>query len=144
MDLETLLRKGIIVKEATTQEEIFDLFKIVERDYKDSSQTEISVDWQFGIAYNAALKLATIPIRYSGFRVKGLAHHMHTFAMIPLLLGKEKKELVIYLEACRRKRNALEYESIGDTSANEVTELRNFVYEFNKLIVDWIKNTKLF
>lgn len=33
---------------------------IVDRDLTDSLSTRLSTDWQFGIAYNAALKLCTI------------------------------------------------------------------------------------
>jgi len=37
------------------------LLTIVERDLNDAGSCGISSDWQFGIAYNAALKLSTLP-----------------------------------------------------------------------------------
>ncbi len=43
----------------TLRQQITDLFSIVDRDLEDAVQG-LSVDWQFGIAYNAALKLCTI------------------------------------------------------------------------------------
>ena len=94
MTIEKFLKKGILVNEATSPEEIKDLFLIVERDFTDSASSDISYDWQFGIAYNAALKLATILVRASGFRIKGQGHHMNVIAIIPYILGEEKKLIV--------------------------------------------------
>lgn len=70
MSINSLMKSGILVKQQSSKTEIADFLKIVERDLEDSAQTEISNDWQFGIAYNAALKLANILVRASGDRVK--------------------------------------------------------------------------
>lgn len=43
------------------------MLAIVERDLVDA-EGEISADWRFGIAYNAALKLCTILLDASGYR----------------------------------------------------------------------------
>jgi hypothetical protein len=81
MSIDNFIKSGVLVKQDSSKTEIADLLKIVERDLEDSAQTEISSDWQFGIAYNAALKLANILIRSSGYRVKGHGHHMNTIAI---------------------------------------------------------------
>ena len=60
MSIDKLLTRGVLEKRVTSMNEIQDLLQIVERDLKDSESAEVSYDWQFGIAYNAALKLATI------------------------------------------------------------------------------------
>lgn len=49
----------------TTRSQIGDLLAIVEHDSADS-ECDLSVDWQFGIAYNATLKLCTIQLYGSG------------------------------------------------------------------------------
>ena len=41
----------------SSQKEIEGLFSIVDRDLVDANSGELSSDWKFGIAYNAALKL---------------------------------------------------------------------------------------
>ena len=41
----------------SSQKEIEGLFSIVDRDLVDANAGELSSDWKFGIAYNAALKL---------------------------------------------------------------------------------------
>ena len=143
MSIDNFINSGVLVKQDSSKDEITDLLKIVERDLEDSSQTEISDDWQFGIAYNAALKLANVLVRASGYRVKGQGHHMNTFAMIPFILGVHKKDDSNYLDACRRKRNIVEYDSVGGATAEDVKELREFVLEFQKEVLAWLsKNQK--
>ena len=48
-----------------------DLLRIVDRDLKDASILELSADRRFVTAYNAALRLATIVLRASGYRTPG-------------------------------------------------------------------------
>lgn len=138
MTIDDFLKKGILVQVDSSQAEIDDLLKIVERDLEDSSQSEISHDWQFGIAYNAALKLANILVRGSGYRVKGQGHHMNTIAMIPLILGSHKKDDSEYLDSCRRKRNTVEYDSVGGATEEDVNELRDFIFEFRREVLSWL------
>ncbi len=142
MSIDNFIKIGALVKETSSKKEIEDLLKIVERDLEDPAQTKISTDWQFGIAYNAALKLAHILVRAQGFRVKGQGHHMYTIALIPLILGASRKDDADYLETCRRKRNAIEYDYVGGATAEDVKELREFVQEFQKEILLWLKNKK--
>ena len=132
MSIENLIKIGVLEEEPSSEQEIADLFKIVDRDLSDSASTDLSYDWQFGIAYNAALKLANILVRKSGFRVKGQGHHMHTIAMMTKILGDERKEDADYLDTCRRKRNLVEYDCVGGASKEDVEELREFVFEFKK------------
>jgi hypothetical protein len=139
MNIDDFIARGILVKQDSSEEEINDLLKIVERDFNDSAQTEISYDWQFGIAYNAALKLATILVRALGYRVKGQGHHMHTFAMIPFILGEHKKDDSEYLDSCRRKRNTVEYDCVGGATKADVAELREFTYDFQQEVIFWLQ-----
>lgn len=74
MSLTQWASNGWLRPHQTTRRQIVDLLAIVERDLEDSAQA-LSADWQFGIAYNAALKLCTILLYASGFRPeKNLAH----------------------------------------------------------------------
>jgi hypothetical protein len=142
MSIDNFLKNGILVKQDSSKDEISDLLKIVERDLEDSAQTEISDDWQFGIAYNAALKLANVLVRASGYRVKGQGHHMNTIAMIPLILGNHKKDDADYLDACRRKRNIVEYDCVGGATTDDVKELREFVQEFQTEVLIWLSRLR--
>lgn len=139
MSIANLVKIGTLVEEETSNEEIKELLRMVERDIEDSSKTAISLDWQFGIAYNGALKLASILARASGVRAKGNGHHMNTISIIPLILGKAKQKDANYLEACRKKRNTVEYEYIGGATAADVKEIQEFIQEFKEEVLAFIK-----
>ena len=139
MSIDNFLKRGILIKQASSKEEIDDLMKIVERDMHDSKASEVSYDWQFGIAYNAALKLATILVRSAGYRVKGQGHHMNTILLIPEFLGEDKKEYSDYLDTCRRKRNAVEYDYVGGATKEDAQELQEFVVELQLNVLEYLE-----
>ncbi len=56
MTLSQWASNGWLRPHQPTPQEIADLLSIVERDLADA-RSDISADWRFGIAYNAALKL---------------------------------------------------------------------------------------
>ena len=143
MSIDNLLARGILEEQASSQKELRDLLNIVDRDIKDSEVSGVSFDWQFGIAYNAALKLASILVRGTGYRVKGGSHHMNTIAMIPQILGPDRKDDSEYLDACRKKRNTLEYDLVGGATEADVMELREFIREFREDVLVWLTDKKL-
>lgn len=59
MSLQQWADNGWLRPHQTSPKEIRDLLAIVKRDLADAKE-DISADWQFGIAYNAALKLCTV------------------------------------------------------------------------------------
>lgn len=59
MSLKQWADNGWLKPHRTSREEVNHLLAIVERDLNDA-QRDISADWRFGIAYNAALKLCRI------------------------------------------------------------------------------------
>jgi hypothetical protein len=62
MSLRQWVNNGWLKAHQISPKEIQDLLKIVERDLADAVVGDLSADWRFGIAYNAALKLCTILI----------------------------------------------------------------------------------
>lgn len=143
MSINNFLKSGILEERPSSKKEIQDLLNIVDRDMKDSDVSGVSLDWQFGIAYNAALKLANILVRGSGYRVKGGSHHMNTIAMIPEILGEEKKDDSEYLDTCRRKRNTVEYDFVGGATEGDVEELKEFVLEFRDIVLAWLSDKNI-
>ncbi len=69
MSLEQWLNNGWLRRHKTSPNEIKNLLMIVDRDLKDAEEG-ISNDWQFGIAYNAALKLCTILLYAEGYKAE--------------------------------------------------------------------------
>lgn len=139
MTLEQWENNGWIAKHGTSSEEISNLLAIVERDLKDVSESTVSQDWRFGIAYNAALKLCTILLYSSGYRATRAAHHYYTIMALPFILGESHRDDAAYLDACRNKRNIVEYDYVGSVTEDDVGELVSFVEELKKDVIGWLK-----
>lgn len=99
------------------------MLEIVERDLAEARTARLSSDWQFGIAYNAALKLCTILIYAAGYRPERNLAHYRTLQALPLILGNPRKADADYLDSCRSKQNTVEYDLAGRTSPEEASEL---------------------
>jgi hypothetical protein len=69
MSLQKWLEYGWLRSHKTSRKEISDLRRITDRDLLDAAG-DISADWRFGIAYNAALKLCTILLYAEDYELK--------------------------------------------------------------------------
>ncbi len=137
MSLEKWEEYGWLRAKPTSYNEIQNLLVIVNRDMEDA-QGEVSTDWQFGIAYNAALKLCTILLRASGYRAASGDHHNKTIMTLPEILGHDWREDAEYLNSCRMKRNTLEYDYAGCATEGDVMELRTFLDRFRDAVLSWL------
>ncbi len=138
MTLKQWADNGWLKPHRTSRKEIHDLLAIVDRDL-DDAQGNISADWRFGIAYNAALKLCRILLSAEGYRPSHELQHYRTLAVLPEILGSGKKADAEYLEDCRKKRNIVEYDYVGGVSESDVNELIGFVKGFKDEIITWLK-----
>lgn len=138
MSLKQWADNGWLKPHKTSAKEINNLLLIVERDLQDA-EGGISSDWQFGIAYNAALKLCTILLYASGYKPEKNLQHYRTIQSLPLILGSAYKEDAAYLDTCRNKRNIVEYDYVGAVSPDDVAELISLVKELRKKIIKWLK-----
>ena len=78
MSLQDWADNGWLKSHQTDRQEIAALLAIVERDLRDASNPTLSADWQFGIAYNSALKLCTVILFSQGFRPENALAHYRT------------------------------------------------------------------
>jgi hypothetical protein len=138
MSLEQWAKNGWLRLHKTSEREIADLLAIVDRDLNDAER-DISADWKFGIAYNAALKLCTILLHASGYRPEKNLAHYRTLAALPLILGERHKDDANYLDTCRTKRNTAEYDRAGVTTEEDAGELIDFVRELRSEAIDWLR-----
>lgn len=115
------------------------MLAIVDRDLADARTARLSSDWQFGIAYNAALKLCTILLYAEGYRPERMLAHYRTLQALPLILGDDRKDDASYLDSCRAKRNTVEYDLAGQTSPEEAKELIEFAAKLKDDVVDWLR-----
>jgi hypothetical protein len=139
MSLQDWANNGWLRSHKTSFQEIRNLLDIVERDLKDAQQKGVSADWRFGIAYNAVLKLCTILVYAKGYRPEKTLAHYRTFQALPLVLGAEKEDDATYLDACRTKRNTVEYDYVGGATNADADELIKFVSDLKGQVITWIK-----
>jgi hypothetical protein len=142
MTLKQWAENGWLEYHATSAEEIANLLAIVERDLADA-RGEISADWRFGIAYNAALKLCTILLHAEGYRATRTLQHYRTIQALPLILGPKHRGEADYLDACRKKRNIVEYDYAGGATEDEASELADYVMELRDEVLNWLKQNHL-
>lgn len=137
MSLRDWAKAGWLKPHKTTRQQIAGLFGIVDRDLEDAARG-VSPDWQFGIAYNAVLKLCTILLYAEGWRPEKSLAHYRTMQALPLILGRERQEDADYLDTCRSKRNIAEYDAAGQVSAAEAKELAAFARELREVVAVWL------
>ncbi len=138
MTLAQWVENGWLQPHKTSRKEIANLFGIVNRDLL-AAKDSITADWQFGITYNAALKLCTILLYTEGYRPAGAFKHYRPIQALPLILGPERKSDTEYLENCRKKRNIVEYEYVGAVTDEDVAELMDFVRELKRTVEEWLR-----
>ena len=137
MNLQTWADNGWLRSHTTSDVEVGNLFAIVDRDLLDVGK-DISADWRFGIAYNSALKLCTILLFASGFRAEKPLEHYRTLQSLPLILGEMYGKDALYLDACRKKRNIVEYDHAGGATDQDAEELIGFVMDLRETTRAWI------
>jgi uncharacterized protein (UPF0332 family) len=138
MSLQQWAKNGWLRKHATSRNQVASLIAIADRDLEDSARG-ISDDWKFGIAYNAVLKLCTVLLYCEGYRPEKNLAHYRTLQALPLILGESRKNDAEYLDRCRTKRNITEYDSIGQISKEEASELMAFAQELREEVLTWLK-----
>lgn len=139
MSLEQWHKNGWLKPHQTTSKQIADLLAIAERDLRDAKQEALSEDWQYGIAYNAALKLCTVLLYVEGYRPEKNLAHYRTLAALPLILGNSHQADADYLDTCRAKRNTAEYDAAGQISALEAGELISYAAELRETTLQWLQ-----
>jgi len=140
MSLNDWAKSGWLKPQKPARDQIAKIFSVVDRDLEDSKQP-VSADSQFNIAYNAALQLCAIVLLAEGWRPDKLNAHYRTITALPEILGHERQGDADYLNACRTKRNGLEYDAAGRVSAAEAKELREFAVELRTTVVEWLART---
>lgn len=90
MALAQWANNGWLKVHQTSSDEIGNLLAIVDRDIKDAAEGGISLDWRFGIAYNAALKLCTILLYAEGYKPERNLQHYRTIHASDTRSGKNQ------------------------------------------------------
>lgn len=138
MTLESWAQNAWLKRQATSPQEIRDLFKIVERDLRDCESPGISADTQFTIAFNAALQAATAALRACGYRTAGQGHHVRVIDSLALTIGSNATTIQ-KLQAFSRKRNTCNYDIAGSVSDTDLAQMKKLTAELHDQVRQWLR-----
>ncbi|MGB2669804.1 MAG: HEPN domain-containing protein [Candidatus Acidiferrum sp.] len=120
-----------------------DLRAVILRDLEDAEIQELSDDRRFATAYNAALQTAKMSIVCAGYRLAGTqGHHRLTLEAARLALGACAARTLDFFEACRRKRNVIDYDHASVATHTEAEEIVKEARDFLDLVERWIAATR--
>jgi hypothetical protein len=140
MTLQDWCSSGWLLGHETSAEEIRGMLAVADRDLRDAASENLSDDWRFNIAYNAALQLAGAALAAAGFRVsRGGSHHHHTVHSLAHTIGADESTVRL-LDRFRRKRNVAEYEAAGTVSEGEVAEMLGLADNLRDRVIGWLRS----
>jgi uncharacterized protein (UPF0332 family) len=138
LSLNDWLKNGWLNEHKSSPQEIEDLFRIVDRDLEDCQVTSLSPDWQFNIAYNAALQCAKAALATAGYRPTRESHHYRLIHSLTYTIQADDK-LIIQFDMFRKKRNISDYIRAGEISDLEVAEMIALAKKLRHRVAEWIK-----
>ena len=127
--LQNWLNNGWLIEHQTSRQEVTDLLSLIDRDLHDCRLKDLSPDWRFNIAYNAALQVATLALAVTGFRAAKEAQHFRVIQSLAYTVTLDIDQ-VNQFDAFRRKRNRIGY---------EVAEMIELAQQLNQQIQTWLK-----
>jgi len=87
-----------------------------------------------------SLQTAKMAVACAGYRIASVpGHHRLTFEGAKLALGKPAERLADFFDACRRKRNEIDYTGATIATATEAEELLVHAKAFLELVEPWIE-----
>ena len=122
MSLDNLVSTGQLKTHAPAPDEIQRLLRSIDRCIADSRVATISAEARFDCAYRAIVQCALVALAASGFRPStNVPGHQRTMIQTLPLSMRTPGDVVLVLDALRRKRNLTDYlgESIDAESLNE-------------------------
>jgi hypothetical protein len=140
MSLSDWFNNGWLKTHRTSREEIRNLLNLIRRDLNDCQVPDLSSDWRFAIAYNAALQCCAVALYCHGYKpARGQSEHYRVIQSLVYTLGQKYADDRDYLNACRNKRNISDYDAAGTISRNETDELTVFANELYEKLLDWLQ-----
>jgi hypothetical protein len=137
MTLQDWLRDGRLTKHTTSPEEIRDLKRAAARDLRDCRISDLSADWRFNIAYNAALRMATAALAASGYRASRDQHHFRVIHSLEFTVRADLG-LIGLFDQFRKKRNIGTYEHPGAVSEHEVDQVLHLAEKVRDMVDAWL------
>jgi hypothetical protein len=138
MSLGDWQRFGWLKEHETSRLEIADLFAIADRDLKACQTPDLGSDWQFNIAYNGALQLASAALAAAGYRADRANHHYRVIHSLAFTVGADAA-LIRKFDVFRKKRNITDYERADTISDTEAEEMRQLAETLRASVDRWLR-----
>ena len=138
MSLQDWLKFGWLKDHRTSRREIADLFAVADRDLKACSTPALVPDWQFNIAYNAALQLATAALAAAGYEAERANHHHRAIQSLEFTVGLEAATITKF-DVFRKMRNITDYERADTISDTEAKEMRELAESLRAKVEAWVR-----
>lgn len=139
MSLTELLGKHLLRPQKPAALEIRRHFETARRHLKDAGLRQLDSTTRFTLAYTAALSIATVVIRASGYRAASVGRHKTTFEILGDLFEEEGEALTKYFLNCRAKRNKATYEGRFDIPETEADGIIRETEKFRDSVIAWLK-----
>jgi hypothetical protein len=78
-------------------------------------------------------------VHASGYRPEKALQHYRSIQALPLILGETRADEADYLDACRTKRNTVEYDMAGAATEADADELLEFARRLRVDVLDWLR-----
>lgn len=132
---------GWLKREPSSTNEIKSLLGIVQRSLDDSKVAAISDDLRFVAAFTAALTVATVALRASGYRTAAqVGHHLKTIESLDFTMNADPK-VIQKLKTFNNKRNRSVYDMAGVVSDQEVNDISKLATELYKQVKSWLEKS---
>jgi uncharacterized protein (UPF0332 family) len=139
MSWKKLQAEGKVRAHKASKKELDELRAVIARDLEDAAIQELSDDRRFATAYNAALQASKMAILCAGYQLASTSgHHRLTFEAARLALGASAAGYLDFFEACRRKRNVIDYDHASVATHTEAEEIVAETKDFFELVQRWI------
>ncbi len=139
MSLEKWVEYGWLRREPTSPDEIRSLLGIVDRSLADAKVEAVSTDLRFIAAFNAALCIATMALRATGYRtVTQAGHHAKTIESLELTL-KSNARIVQKFKTLNNKRNKSVYDVAGAVSDQDLVAIVSLANELKDGAIAWLR-----
>jgi hypothetical protein len=138
MSLEDWRQFGWLKEHKTSRLEIADLFAVADRDLKACQTPDLGSDWQFNIAYNGALQLASAALAAAGYRAERANHHYRVIHSLEFTVGVEPA-LIRKFDVFRKKRNIADYERADSISEMEAAEMLRLAEALRQSVDAWLR-----
>jgi hypothetical protein len=138
LSLDEWLNNGWLKAHRSSPSETAELLAVADRDLDDCVAEGLSADWQFGIAYNAALQLARAALHAAGYETqKGESHHYRTLDSLQFTIGADS-ETIARFQTFRKKRSTGVYEAVGMISERDAKEMIELASDLREQVVAFL------